>query len=69
MHVCMYFMYLRTNVLYVQGEYKDNKKNGKGVYKYISGVLYEGEFKDNKKNGQGYIRYAGGDHYTGTNRY
>ena len=36
-----------------EGEYKDDQKNGRGVFTYASGDRYEGEFKDGKRNGQG----------------
>ena len=35
-----------------EGEYKDDKKNGKGIFYYNKGDRYEGEFKDGKKNGK-----------------
>ena len=35
------------------GEFKDGKKNGKGIIKWANGEFYEGEFKDDKKNGKG----------------
>jgi hypothetical protein len=33
-----------------QGEWKDDKKHGKGKYTYASGNVYEGEWKDDKKH-------------------
>ena len=35
------------------GEYRDNKKHGRGTYTYASGDKYVGEYKDGKRNGQG----------------
>ena len=32
-----------------EGEYKDNKKNGKGTYIYANGDKYKGEWKNGKK--------------------
>ena len=31
-----------------QGEWKDDEKIGKGIYKYANGEIYEGEWKDNE---------------------
>ena len=36
------------------GNFKDDKKNGKGVIEYDDGTIYEGNFKDGEKNGVGY---------------
>ena len=35
------------------GEWKDGKMHGKGVYTYINGDQYEGEYSDNVINGSG----------------
>jgi len=40
-----------------EGEWKDDKLNGQGVYTYTDGTRYEGEFKDSKYNGQGVMTY------------
>ncbi len=48
-----------------EGEFKDDKKHGRGVYRYTSGAVYEGEFKDDKRHGRGVYRYASGDVYEG----
>ena len=32
---------------------KNNKKNGKGIYKEANGNFYEGEWKDDQQNGEG----------------
>jgi len=38
-----------------EGEIKNNKPNGKGIYYSITGDIKEGEFKDGRLNGQGKI--------------
>jgi len=39
-----------------QGEFKNGKKHGKGVYNYIKNdVRYEGEYKDGLKSGHGTV--------------
>jgi len=56
--------------LLYEGNFKDNKKNGKG--KEIDGnVIYEGNFKNDKKDGQGKLSYSHGSgssslHYSGS---
>ena len=35
------------------GEYKNDKKDGKGIYISIEGYKYEGEFKDGLRQGKG----------------
>jgi len=37
------------------GEWKDNKLNGKGVMKYNDGAEYDGEFLNGKKHGRGAV--------------
>ena len=39
--------------LFYEGEWKDGKKHGYGLYKYYDGTIYEGEWKDGKKHGEG----------------
>ena len=29
-----------------EGDYEDNKRNGKGIFRFASGDVYEGELKD-----------------------
>ena len=38
-----------------EGEWKNDKKEGKGIYKYKNGDIYEGYFKNDIKDGKGYI--------------
>eukprot|EP00826_Nyctotherus_ovalis_P020286 TRINITY_DN1635_c0_g10_i1.p1 TRINITY_DN1635_c0_g10~~TRINITY_DN1635_c0_g10_i1.p1 ORF type:complete len:527 (+),score=113.99 TRINITY_DN1635_c0_g10_i1:200-1780(+) len=48
-----------------EGEYKNNKKNGKGTYYYTNGDRYEGEWINGKQCGTGVLYYANGDKYDG----
>ena len=48
-----------------EGEYKDDKKNGKGKFIYNNGDRYEGEYKDDNRNGKGIFFYNNGDRYEG----
>ena len=47
------------------GEWKDNKKNGKGTYIFVQGGEYIGDWKDDNSNGQGTFTYSSGEKYTG----
>jgi hypothetical protein len=47
------------------GEYKDDKRNGQGIYTFANGEKYVGEFKDNEFYGQGTFYYLGGTTYVG----
>jgi hypothetical protein len=47
------------------GEFKDGKKNGKGVYTFASGAKYDGEYVDNKKQGLGTYNAPDGGKYIG----
>jgi hypothetical protein len=35
-----------------EGEFKDDKMNGNGVFYWADGGKYEGEYKDDKMNGK-----------------
>ena len=48
-----------------QGQFKNDKMNGHGVYKYADGAIYEGEFKYGKKNGHGVYTWTDGSKYKG----
>ena len=43
-----------------EGNHKDDKKNGHGVYRYADGDVYEGNFKDDERSGHGVYRYTEG---------
>ena len=47
------------------GEYKGDKKNGRGVFTYVNGIRYDGEYKDDKMDGRGVCTWASGDRYDG----
>ena len=48
-----------------EGEWKNNKKHGIGVYKFSNCDVYEGEFKAGYKHGKGVYRFASGEKYEG----
>ena len=43
-----------------EGEYRNGKRDGRGVYMYASGDVYEGEYKSGKMEGRGTYRLADG---------
>jgi len=48
-----------------EGEFKDDRMDGRGSYHFANGDVYEGEFQYNKRNGTGVLRFANGDVYEG----
>lgn len=50
---------------YYTGNYKDDKRHGKGAYTYIDGASYEGDYLNDLKHGEGTFRYSDGRVYTG----
>ena len=44
--------YFKDKLIF-EGEYKDGKKNGKGIEYFKNKLIYEGEYKDGKRNGKG----------------
>ena len=36
-----------------EGEWKDDKANGYGIYIHVNGAKYEGEWLNDKQHGQG----------------
>ena len=53
-----------------EGQWKDNKKHGKGIYYSYNknnniGIKYEGEFNNDKFEGKGIAIYSNGDIYNG----
>jgi len=48
-----------------QGEWKDDMKDGYGMFTYINGNKYKGKWKDDMKDGYGIFIYAAGDKYKG----
>ena len=47
------------------GEYADGRMNGRGVFEYTNGDVYEGEFRDDRPNGRAAFRAANGSRYSG----
>ena len=48
-----------------EGEWHDNKANGKGQFWHADGDVYEGNWKDDKANGYGLYQHADGARYLG----
>ena len=48
-----------------EGEFKNNKNEGYGIYYYSNGDRYEGEFKIGKFEGYGLFYFLNGDRYEG----
>jgi len=59
------FIYYYANRDVYKGEYKNGKRNGKGILYFGNGNRYEGEWKDDKRNGEGIFYYANGNRYDG----
>jgi len=49
-----------------EGEWRDNKANGKGKFWHADGDIYDGEWFDDKANGQGEYTHTNGAKYEGT---
>ena len=47
------------------GNWKDGKREGKGVYYFKSCAKYDGYWKDNKKEGKGVYYFKSGNRYEG----
>jgi hypothetical protein len=47
----------------IQGQFKDDKMNGKGTYYYFSGNKYVGDMVNGDKIGQGIFYWATGARY------
>lgn len=45
------------------GEWKDDKKNGKGTQYFSNGNKYIGDWVDGNQNGQGYSTWCDGNEY------
>ena len=52
-------------VLCMKVSWKNNKRDGKGVYKWSNGDVYDGDWKDNRPNGQGTLKTVAGMQYKG----
>lgn len=49
-----------------KGSWKEDKMEGFGIYKYISGAVYTGEWVNNKHEGQGTYEFPDGTVYSGS---
>lgn len=47
------------------GDYKDDKKEGYGIFKWPSASVYEGHFKNDFRHGFGVMRWIDGTVYEG----
>ena len=48
-----------------EGDWKDDKRNGKGIFYWNNGGKYIGDWKNNKREGKGIIHFTNGDRYEG----
>lgn len=48
-----------------EGNWRDNKLEGKGILYFEGGTVYNGNFVNNQFSGSGTIRYSNGDYYEG----
>jgi hypothetical protein len=48
-----------------EGDYRDGKRDGRGVQTLVNGDRYEGEFRDDKLHGHGVYTFADGTRYEG----
>ena len=48
-----------------EGEFKDDRPDGKGVFTYVNGDKYDGQFARGLKNGYGMEYFANGFMYEG----
>ncbi len=46
-----------------EGEWKGQKKHGKGTYYYVNGDKYIGDWVDDHETGQGVFTWPDGDRY------
>ena len=47
------------------GEVRDGKRHGQGVYEWPDGDRYEGEWREDKRHGQGVNEWPDGTRYEG----
>ena len=48
-----------------EGNFKNNKRHGRGIYTSYSGFIYDGEWDQNFMTGKATINYDNGDFYEG----
>lgn len=56
---------LKNKEMKYVGEWKFNKKHGKGTYFFNSGAKYEGEYKEDYKDGVGKYTFENGKQLIG----
>ena len=47
------------------GDWINNKKEGKGIMKYLNGYEYNGDWKEDLKEGKGKLKLMNGYEYNG----
>ena len=66
---CYYSLFKDINICGMQGhyegEFKDGKINGKGIYEWSDGRKYEGTWKNNNMHGAGIYTWPDGRKYIG----
>ena len=48
-----------------KGEFRNNKRHGKGIYYYTNGDIYAGDWKNDEFFGNGFYIFASGERYRG----
>lgn len=51
------------------GDYRDGRVNGRGVYAWTNGTSYEGDYRDDQMHGRGVLTFANGNRYEGEYRH
>jgi hypothetical protein len=49
----------------ILGEYKNNKRHGKGKFIYTNGNIYDGSWENDMQSGEGKMVYSTGNTYIG----
>jgi hypothetical protein len=44
-----------------EGDFRDNKRHGRGIFTHADGNRFEGDYLDDKRHGQGIMTYANKD--------
>jgi hypothetical protein len=57
--------YVFANGNVYRGDFRDDRRNGRGVYTWQCGDTYDGEWMDGRMHGAGVTRYANGNVYDG----
>jgi hypothetical protein len=52
-----------------EGEWVEDKMEGKGKYQYANGCEYEGNFINGERHGKGTYRWPSGTYYQGKYHY